>query len=128
MHAMAISFCSYVLDLGILKMKTWDPITHKTWKGRSTDFLARKMYIEKTFNLNLNKERLTGHPWLSWSTKWAAIYGSGHKFDSGQTITRGLKTTEGSLCNYNRIWLDFQVFSDKNYEPLVPPHKYLPCL
>mgnify|MGYP000105582856 FL=1 len=86
------------------------------------------MYVETTFNLNLNKERLTEHRWLSWWTKWAAIYASGHKFDSGQTITRDLKTTEGSLCNYNRIWLDFQVFSDKNYEPLVPPHKYPPCL
>ena len=36
--------------------------------------------------------------------------------DSDRTIT------QCCLCNYIRKWLDFQVFSDKDYEPEVPSH------
>ena len=44
-----------------------------------------------------------------------------------RTNTQGLKITEDKvlLCNYNRKWLDFQVFLDKDYKPEVPPHN--PC-
>ena len=41
------------------------------------------------------------------------------EFNSDQTNTQGLKITEEKvlLCNYISKWLDFEVFSDKDYKP-----------
>ena len=53
------------------------------------------------------------------SVGWASGYDAGgREFDSDRTITQGLKITEEKvLCNYISKWLDFQVFSDKDFKP-----------
>ena len=44
----------------------------------------------------------------------------GREFDSGRTNTQGLKNNwveSAAFVNYIGKWLDFQVFSDKDYKP-----------
>ena len=46
-------------------------------------------------------------------------FAGGREFDSSRTNTQDLKIIEEKVLPFNstRKWLDFQVFSDKDYKP-----------
>ena len=67
----------------------------------------------------------TAHRWLRCCWALGCDVG-GREFNSGRTNTQGLNILNRNFCLFNHInkWLDFQVFSDKDYKPEVPSHNH----